>query len=263
MPGLRLTAVDAGPLRPDKNKLVAFAAAEAVVVPTTVGIIEHPRHGLILWDTGINDVVADPERGEAYWGPGIRDAFGAHAFTPEHAIDAQLKRLGYRPEDVRYVVYSHLHLDHAGGMSYFPQAIHVVQRHEIRYALWPDPWTKPVYCQSDFRDIRKLDILELDGDSDLFDDGSMRLLVTPGHSPGHQSLVLNLAQRGKICLGADVGHQKDGFEAMIPMPWDWSASAMSLSRMRMKQMVRSGVPLYLCHEGKDFAELPTNGTFWD
>jgi N-acyl homoserine lactone hydrolase len=70
MPGLRLTVVDAGPLRPDKNKLVAFAAAEAVVVPTTVGIIEHPRHGLILWDTGINDVVADPERGEAYWGPG-------------------------------------------------------------------------------------------------------------------------------------------------------------------------------------------------
>ena len=83
--------------------------------------------------------------------------------------------------------------------------------------------------------IRKLDVVELEGDCDLFDDGSLRLLKTPGHSPGHQALILNLPQRGKICLGADVGHQKDGFEAMVPMPWDWSTSAMSLTRMRMKQ----------------------------
>ena len=131
MTGLRLTVVNAGPLNPDKNKLVAFASAGTVSVPTTVGIIEHPQHGLILWDTGINDAVADPDRGEAYWGPGIREAFGTQALTRDHAIDAQLKRLGLRPEDVRYVIYSHLHLDHAGGMSYFPKAIHVVQRDEI------------------------------------------------------------------------------------------------------------------------------------
>lgn len=61
MAGLRLTVVDAGPLRPDKNKLVAFASGGPVSVPTTVGIIEHPKHGLILWDTGINDIVADPD----------------------------------------------------------------------------------------------------------------------------------------------------------------------------------------------------------
>ena len=143
MTGLRLTVVDAGPLNPDKNKLVAFASAGTISVPTTVGIIEHPQHGLILWDTGINDAVADPDRGEAYWGPGIREAFGTQALTRDHAIDAQLKRLGFRLEDVRYVVYSHLHLDHAGGMSYFPKAIHVIQRDEIRYALWPDAWTRP------------------------------------------------------------------------------------------------------------------------
>jgi N-acyl homoserine lactone hydrolase len=53
-----------------------------------------------------------------------------------------------------------VHLDHAGGMSYFPEAVHVVQRDEIRYALWPDPWTRPVYCQNDYRDIRKLNILD-------------------------------------------------------------------------------------------------------
>ena len=52
-----------------KNKIVAFAP-ETVSIPTTIGIIEHPKHGLVLWDTGVNHVVADPEEGEKYWGLG-------------------------------------------------------------------------------------------------------------------------------------------------------------------------------------------------
>jgi N-acyl homoserine lactone hydrolase len=262
MSGLRTTAVNVGPLSPATKLLVAFAEGQTDA-PTTAAIIEHPRHGLILWDTGINEAVADPERGDAYWGAGLRDAFGAHAFTRAHVIDAQLIKLGYQVADVRYVIYSHLHLDHAGGMSYFPNAIHVIQRDEIRYALWPDAWTRPVYCQNDFQDIRKLEILEIDGDIDLFADGSLQLIKTPGHAPGHQVLVLSLPNRGRICLAADTGHQRDGFEKMIPMPWDWSTSAMSMTRMRMKQMERSGIPLFFCHDAGDFAKLPQDGQFWD
>jgi N-acyl homoserine lactone hydrolase len=262
MSGLRLTVVDAGPLTLDKGKLVSFAAG-TISVPTTVGIIEHPKHGLILWDTGINHAVADPEEATKYWGAGIRDAFGAHGFTRAHAIDKQLVKLGLRCADVRYVVYSHLHLDHAGGMSYFPNAVHVIQRDEIRYALWPDAWTRPVYCQNDFIDIRKLDVMEIDGDFDLFNDGTLRLLKTPGHAAGHQALLLNLPHRGQVCLGGDVGHLRDGFAAMVPMPWDWSTSTMSMTRMRMKQLARTGVPVFLCHDPQDFVELAQNGRFWD
>lgn len=262
MKGLRLTVVNAGPLNPDKNKLVAFAPGK-VEVPTTVGIIEHPKHGLVLWDTGINHAVADPERRDAYWGAGIPDAFGTAGFTRAHAIDAQLERLGHKTSDVRYVVYSHLHLDHAGGMGYFPHAVHVMQRDEIRYALWPDAWTRPVYCQNDFAAIRSLDIVEIEGDFDLFADGSMRLVRTPGHTPAHQALILDLAQRGRVCLGADVGHQRDGYEAMVPMPWDWSTAAMSMTRSRMKHLERSGVPVFLCHDAGDFAKLPIDGAIWD
>lgn len=262
MSGLRMSAMNVGPLSCAKNLLVAFAQG-TVDVPTTSVVIEHPKHGIVLWDTGINDAVADPDRGDEYWGAGLRAAFGTNGFTRGHAVDAQLDKMGIKPKDVKYVVYSHLHLDHAGGMSYFPDSIHVVQRDEIRYALWPDSWTRPVYCQNDYRDIRKLSILEIDGDYDLFSDGTLMLMKAPGHSPGQQVLVANLPNRGRVCLAADTGHQRDGFDNMVPMPWDWSASSMSMTRMRMKQLERSGVPLFFCHDAEDFAKLPQNGTFWD
>jgi N-acyl homoserine lactone hydrolase len=121
-------------------------------------------------------------------------------------------------------------------MCYFPNAVHIVQRDEIRYALWPDQWTRPVYCQNDYRDIRKLNILELESDFDLFNDGTLKLLKTPGHSPGHQVLIVDLPNRGRICLAAD---------------------------MRMKQLERTGIPLFFCHDASDFAKLPQNGQFWD
>jgi glyoxylase-like metal-dependent hydrolase (beta-lactamase superfamily II) len=137
-------------------------------------------------------------------------------------------------------------------MSSFPKAIHVVQRDEIRYALWPDGGRGGVYCQNDFADIRKFDVMEIDGVFDLFNDGTLRLLRTAGHTCGHQALLLNLPHRGQVCLGGDIGHQPDGFEAMVPMPWDWSTSAISLTRMRMKHLARSGVPVFLWHEAQDF-----------
>ncbi len=89
-------------------------------------------------------------------------------------------------------------------------------------------------------------ILEIDGDFDLFGDGTLRLLKTPGHTPGHQVLIVNLPSRGRVCLAADTGHVRDGFEDMIPMPGDWSANAISMTRMQMKQLERSGIPLFLC-----------------
>jgi len=259
---MRMSAMNVGPLTCDKGLLVAFASGETDI-PTTAVVIEHPKHGVVLWDTGIYEAVADPDRRADYWGAVACSAFKPDAFTRDHVIDAQLDRLGIKTSDVNYVIYSHLHLDHAGGMSYFPGATHVVQRDEIRYALWPDQWTRPIYCQKDFSDIRKLDILEIDGDLDLFNDGSIRLVRTPGHTIGHQSMILDLPNRGRVCLGADIGHQRGGFENMTPFPWDWSVSAMSLTRKRMMHMERSGVPLFLCHDAGDFGELPSEGEFWD
>ena len=102
MSGLRLTVVDGGPCRWKKQDR-RVRSGDGVYTYDD-GIIEHPEHGLVLWDTGVNHIVADPEEGEKYSGPAIRDAFGAQGFTREHAIDKQLEKLGFKTDDVRYVV---------------------------------------------------------------------------------------------------------------------------------------------------------------
>ena len=96
MSGLRLTVVDGGPCRLEKSKIVAFAP-ETVSIPTTIGIIEHPKHGLVLWDTGVNHVVADPEEGEKYWGPGIRDALARKGSLASTQLTSNSKSLVSRP----------------------------------------------------------------------------------------------------------------------------------------------------------------------
>lgn len=262
MSKLKMTALDAGPLSLEKSFIVAFAQGR-VDIPTTVGVFEHADHGVILWDTGIPEAIADPDRKNVYWAPGVADMFGAQDFGPQHTLRVQLDKLGIQPGDVKYVVYSHLHLDHTGGAELFPDATHVVQRREMAYAFCPDPWMKPMYVLNDLQHLLKYDVLPLDGDTDLFGDGTFRLIATPGHAPGHQSLLVELPHHGRVLLGGDVAHQRDQYENHIPMAWGHCLSDLTASRRRVAALERGGVRSFFCHEGRDFAQLPQNGTYWD
>ncbi|MGW2588480.1 N-acyl homoserine lactonase family protein [Streptomyces virginiae] len=208
-------------------------ASGVISVPSTVAVIEHAVHGLILFDTGINHRVADPKAADSYWGVGLRAAYGAQAFTREHAIDAQLDRLGYRLSDVKYVIYSHLHLDHAGGMSYFPEAVHVVQHDELA------------------------------GDTDLFLDGTVTVVRTAGHTPGHQGIILNLAHQERIAFMGDAAHLQEGLDGNVPMTSDWNIQEKLLTYGRLRQLGRAGVRTFLSHDPGHFAALPHDGVFWD
>lgn len=259
---LRVTTVDAGPFTMPRGDLM-YGAEGMITVPSTVAVIEHATHGLILFDTGVNHHVADPEAAEAYWGPGLREAYGAQGFTREHAIDAQLERLGHRTADVRYVIYSHLHLDHAGGMSYFPHAVHVAQHDELRHAWWPDRWTARGYAFNDYRDCRGFDFLELDGDTDLFLDGSVTVLRTTGHTPGHQGVVLDLDHHGRIGFMGDSAHLQEGLAKDVPMLSDWNVQRKLLTYGHLRHLDRAGVRVFLSHDPDHFAALPHDGDVWD
>jgi N-acyl homoserine lactone hydrolase len=259
--GVRVTVVDCGPLHLDKGILMTGTSG-MISIPTSVWIIEHPKQGVLLFDTGINYHVADPEAAERYWGPGLRDAFGC-SLRREDAVDQQLAKLGYKLEDVKYVIMSHLHLDHAGGMCHFPHATFVVQKNELRYAWWPDAFPGLVYCYNDIKDTRGFTFVQLNGDVDLFQDGTIRLISTSGHTPGHQAMIVRLENRGPVCLAADTAHLQEAYKNLAPMPYDWNVEILTESYMKLRVLEQSGIPIYFSHDPEDFEKFPHHGEWAD
>lgn len=196
--------------------------------PMYMYLIEHPK-GLVVVDTGIIK-----EHWFDFQQPGLD--------VPEELrIDRQLKTLGFDPKDVKYVVQTHLHSDHAGGMPYLPDATFIVRREEAREAWWPPASERfPVggpYAYADFKDCRNFDYIELEDnvDYDVFGDKSIVLIDTKGHSRGHQSVIVNLENTGKVVLAADAASLPEQIDEYV-MPgghlYSSEESVKSIDKLR-------------------------------
>jgi N-acyl homoserine lactone hydrolase len=91
-------------------------------------------------------------------------------------------RLGVKPAEIKYVAVSHTHPDHIGNISMFPQSTLLVQKAEYE---WPSPFARALQAGPSA-------VNKLEGDHDVFSDGSVMLIAPPGHTPGHQSLLIKL-----------------------------------------------------------------------
>lgn len=227
------------------------APDKMVTVPCPAYLIEHPK-GLVLFDTGCHPKVADDPVG--HWGP-FAAALQAK-YPKEMFLDNQLKGLGYKMDDVKYVVISHLHLDHTGYMHAFPKARFLIMANELRYAYWPDPDRRGVFIFADIAPTRNFDWLELDSDFDLFDDGSLHMLKTPGHTPGECSLYVRLPNR-KILLTGDTIHLRAQLTtgATMGLDTDPIQSALSIQRVKAIRDMHEAT-VWISHDPEDWAELP-------
>src|SRR3954468_20808000 len=102
--------------------------------PVSFYVLKHPKGNVII-DTGNNDKTITDAAG--WWGP-LAKGFGIK-MTQDDAIPAQLGKIGLKTSDIKYVVVGHLHLDHGGNISQFPNATLVVQDDEVKAAQSPDP----------------------------------------------------------------------------------------------------------------------------
>lgn len=178
--------------------------------PVPAFLVEHPGAGLVLVDTGLHPACAHGDQNLGPFGRAVEIRM-----EPEQAVSARLRALGHEPEDVAVVVMTHLHNDHASAVAEFPSATFVVDRAEWDAACAPRPWLRG-YVPRQFDhafDWRAIDLDAREVDSfatfsraiDLFGDGSVRLLSTPGHTPGHLSVLLRLADREAL-LTADAAY---------------------------------------------------------
>lgn len=157
-------------------------------------LIRHAK-GLLLWDTGVPDAVAAMPDGMVV-------ANGAITYRRAKTLAAQLAEIGVKPADVTYVAVSHTHGDHVGNVALFPTSTVLIQGAEYDWAMGQP--ARPAFAATQT-------ISKLAGDHDVFGDGSVTILATPGHTPGHQSLLVRLPKTGALVLSGDAVHFQDNW----------------------------------------------------
>lgn len=224
---------------------------DPITVPDIFFLIAHPK-GLALFDTGLN---------LDHWPAQVKKSITQR---PEQLVDKQLMKLGYAPADIKYVVMSHLHSDHAGGMSLFPDATFVVRKAELRAAWWPERF-QWAYTLQDYRDTRGFRFIELDDheDFDLFGDGSLVCIDTKGHTQGHQSVVVRLPNSGTVVLPADAADMQEILdEGSIPGVV-WNAEAATRAVRKVQHLRREGAFVITGHDPEQFKTLKLVPDYYD
>jgi glyoxylase-like metal-dependent hydrolase (beta-lactamase superfamily II) len=195
-------------------------------------LIRHPE-GDVLFDGGMQlEACRDPG---GYFGEHVLTVMSPAVSERQHVV-AQLEQLDVDRGSIRYVVQSHLHFDHAGAVGHFPEAEFVVHAAELEYGRDPD-WFVDGYKVSDFdRPDVRWRAIELDEDQpelDLYGDGTLRLIYTPGHSPGLISLVVGLAG-GPVILAGDAADTEEHYNhrALPGLYLDGPALVRSVDRLR-------------------------------
>jgi N-acyl homoserine lactone hydrolase len=206
-------------------KVLKSARGENEPVPIPAFVIHHPKAGPILVDTGLHPSIAsDPSENLGRFGTW----FYKPEIQPGEDLPSQLRERDIDPSTIRLVLMTHLHVDHASAVADFPEATFIVSAAEWKAATTGLlPMTRGYRRQQydyafDFRTI------SFDGDNvssyatfgrtvDLFGDGSVRLASTPGHTAGHQSVIVRLKDRDMVISG-DAIYLEDQLEQSADLP---------------------------------------------
>jgi glyoxylase-like metal-dependent hydrolase (beta-lactamase superfamily II) len=192
---------------------VGVRSDELVRIPIVAFLLEHPSAGLVLVDTGFHRSIAEgpPDVRARNLGPVGRIMGRTANMRPEQAVVAQLRQLGIDPEEVGLIVMTHLHFDHASALCDFPGAKVLVSEREwitatargsVRRGYSKaqlDP--RLTYMTLDFAGVSASRHGPFEEAVNVFGDGSLTLVSTPGHSLGHLSVIVRLGDREALLTG--------------------------------------------------------------
>lgn len=200
---MRLVPIESGWMSCDTEIMCEgglASEAERIRFPVSCWLIEHER-GNVLFDSGLH---AELKTNQGRLGA-LENIFDIEI---EHTLTEQLARQGYDAADIDILVFSHLHFDHSGATAEIPNARIIVQEDEWQVAHSPKLIEQGVYFPDDF-DLGH-DVMTVDGDHDLFGDGRIMCIPTPGHTAGHQCVKVEL-ESGPVLLVGDCCY----FSAML------------------------------------------------
>jgi glyoxylase-like metal-dependent hydrolase (beta-lactamase superfamily II) len=266
---LKLYAFSSGALTIGKGALLNTASmTDMIKVPVGFYVIRHPK-GTVLFDTGNNDkIITDP----SYWGESFKALTPVN--TPDVAIDTQLQKIGLKPDDITFVVPSHMHLDHGGNVGKFLKSTFVLQKDEILNAFWPAPGTGGPYMIGDIMPLRSpntdmpnaVKMVQLNGDMDLFGDGTIVVKRWVGHTPGSQMLTVKLKNKGLTILTGDNAYFRENVEKSVPpnIVLAYSPSGMlSAYEWIRYQMATEKADFFTAHDPDAFKAMKKAPEFYD
>jgi len=199
-------------------------------------LVEHDK-GLLFWDGGLPLAVAQAEGRVALEG-------GTMAY--ERSVIDQLADMDIKPSDVGYAAFSHLHFDHVGVANAFSGSNVLMQKTEWDAAFGGDSGFVDTTL---FEELKNSELTILEGDHDVFGDGSVRIIYTPGHTPGHQALLVNLKNTGPVILSGDLYHFRANRSLRRAPTFNFDA-AMTLDSMdRIEALItETGATLWIEHD---------------
>jgi N-acyl homoserine lactone hydrolase len=248
---VRLFVLDYGTFHIDLDTLIpGDGNGEWITIGIPGYLIETDDGRRMLVDTGLPGAYYDDPLAAAQ--ADNYDNWVTVHVTDENRPAGQLAKIGLKPEDITHVVVTHTHFDHAGGLHDFPNAVHLIQRAEIENR-------KPAYFG--FSWPERVEFQLLDGDAEI--GVGIQLLSTPGHTPGHMSIALELPNTGKLLLAIDAIYlsrsaELDNFNAA------WSRTKSRASGHRVLDLAASsGARLLYGHDPEQWATLKKAPAFYD
>jgi len=234
---LKLYAFNCGWFQCRPGFLIAGETGAYMRAPVPAYLIDHPR-GRAVFDTGMGQQFhRQPENALP------ADKFGLQWFDGME-IPARLRALGIDPASVNWIINSHLHIDHCGGNALLENATVIVQRDELDYAMAGDH--AGLYVRADYDTGQPFKAVN--GEHDLFGDGTVRILPTPGHTPGHQSVIVQLPQ-GEVLLAGDCCYTRRNLDLMAMPPGTVDTPTGLETLKRLKLMREKGTRILFGHDG--------------
>ncbi len=209
-------------------------------------LFQHER-GMLLWETGLPDSVAEQK-------DGVTSPNGALMWFRDKTLASQLVSLGVKPNDITYVAISHTHGDHTGNATAFAKSKMLIQKLEHESAM--NATSKP------FSEDQNVELLS--GDRDVFGDGSVTIISTPGHTPGHQSLLVKLPKTGALVLTGDLVHFNYMWENKIVPPFNFNKQQSLASIERVVELLaKHKAQLWIAHDKDMTARIDRAPKFYE
>jgi glyoxylase-like metal-dependent hydrolase (beta-lactamase superfamily II) len=211
-------------------------------------VISHPK-GNLMWDAGLPEMLVPMPKP-------YTDPSGAFTVSRKDSVVNQLKTIGMTPDDITYLGLSHTHFDHSGHANAISNATWLVQGSE--YDMITSEEIRNSENAGLYEAIKELkNVKKLNGDFDVFGDGSVIIKSMPGHTPGHQVLFLDMPENGPALLTGDLYHLYENREHKRVPSFNFDVEQTLSSMNAFEALAKEkNAKVYLQHQKEDFNKMP-------